>query len=341
MQPQLRFARTSDGVNIAYFSAGRGPAIVFGSNIWGDANFYALPHPHTRRMTDALVDLGWRVIRYDHRGLGSSQRDVEDLSLQAKALDIAAIVDDLGLRQFALAGVDTGAATAMAYAAAHPDRVTRIAALNGWASLKGKRRQRTAATIRSVLEVAEDDWEFFTLTLAKLVTELDDPAHTQELAQAFRRSSNPRTHNALMRARENTDLQPLLPSITMPVLVVHDTGFPFGDLALCQELVSSLPDARLVIVRGDGAAEIEAIDAFMREGSEDVPEAAKAPADGLTPREVEVLRLIAAGRTNREISEDLVLSVRTVARHITNVYAKIGARSKAEATAYAIRHNLT
>ncbi len=63
--------------------------------------------------------------------------------------------------------------------------------------------------------------------------------------------------------------------------------------------------------------------------------------DRLTGREVEVLRLVAAGRTNREISEDLVLSLRTVARHITNIYAKIGVANKAEATAYAIRHGLT
>ena len=62
--------------------------------------------------------------------------------------------------------------------------------------------------------------------------------------------------------------------------------------------------------------------------------------DGLTPREAEVLGLIAAGHTNREISDDLTLSVRTVARHITNIYAKIGARGKADATAYAIGHRL-
>jgi DNA-binding NarL/FixJ family response regulator len=63
--------------------------------------------------------------------------------------------------------------------------------------------------------------------------------------------------------------------------------------------------------------------------------------DGLTPRELEVLRLLASGRSNREIAEELVLSVRTVERHVTNLYAKIGARGKADATAYAFRHNLT
>jgi class 3 adenylate cyclase len=62
--------------------------------------------------------------------------------------------------------------------------------------------------------------------------------------------------------------------------------------------------------------------------------------DGLTAREVEVLRLIAAGRTNTEIADELTLSVRTVARHITNIYTKIGARNKAEATKYASERRL-
>ena len=68
----------------------------------------------------------------------------------------------------------------------------------------------------------------------------------------------------------------------------------------------------------------------------------KAPAypDGLTEREVEVLHLIAAGNSNREIARELVLSVRTVERHITNIYAKISARGRADATVYALEHGL-
>jgi DNA-binding NarL/FixJ family response regulator len=60
----------------------------------------------------------------------------------------------------------------------------------------------------------------------------------------------------------------------------------------------------------------------------------------LTEREVDVLRLIAAGRSNREIADELILSVRTVERHITNLYGKIDARGKADATAYALGHGL-
>jgi non-specific serine/threonine protein kinase len=62
---------------------------------------------------------------------------------------------------------------------------------------------------------------------------------------------------------------------------------------------------------------------------------------GLTPREMEILQFIARGASNKEIAVELVLSVRTVERHINNLYAKIGAHSKAEATAYAFRTGLT
>jgi DNA-binding CsgD family transcriptional regulator len=61
---------------------------------------------------------------------------------------------------------------------------------------------------------------------------------------------------------------------------------------------------------------------------------------GLTARDLEVLRQVARGQSNKEIAAELVLSVRTIERHITNLYAKIDARGKADATAYAIRHGL-
>jgi len=67
------------------------------------------------------------------------------------------------------------------------------------------------------------------------------------------------------------------------------------------------------------------------------PPRAAAPPDGLTARETEVLRLVAAGRSNREIAGDLVLSVRTVEKHIASIYAKLGARGRAEAVIYALR----
>jgi DNA-binding CsgD family transcriptional regulator len=61
----------------------------------------------------------------------------------------------------------------------------------------------------------------------------------------------------------------------------------------------------------------------------------------LTPREAEVLRLVASGRTNKEIADELFLSVTTVQRHLANIYTKIDARGRADATAYALQHGIT
>ena len=72
-------------------------------------------------------------------------------------------------------------------------------------------------------------------------------------------------------------------------------------------------------------------------GSADAAPACRA---GLTRRELEVLRLIAVGKSNREIAAALYLSPRTAERHVANIYLKLGAHSKAEAAAYALRHNL-
>ena len=70
------------------------------------------------------------------------------------------------------------------------------------------------------------------------------------------------------------------------------------------------------------------------------PKPAPALPDGLTHREAEVLRLIAVGKSSRDVADELVLSIRTVERHITNIYGKINARGRADATAYALGHNL-
>src|SRR6188768_3165570 len=109
--PPLRYATTTDGVRIAYMSLGDGPPVVFASNIFGDLNGYRTGWPHTREITDRLVRVGWRVIRYDVRGMGLSDRDVEDLGLEGRVQDLVAVVGQLRLERFALAGLDIGAAT--------------------------------------------------------------------------------------------------------------------------------------------------------------------------------------------------------------------------------------
>jgi DNA-binding NarL/FixJ family response regulator len=113
-------------------------------------------------------------------------------------------------------------------------------------------------------------------------------------------------------------------------------------------VATGVTNARFVAVEGRSIAgtvhdsHVIVIDQFLRSGAVSAPvgRPPMAREAALTAREVEVLHLIAAGHTNKEIASALLLSERTVARHITNTYAKINARSKADATAYAIRTGL-
>lgn len=102
-------------------------------------------------------------------------------------------------------------------------------------------------------------------------------------------------------------------------------------------LAAALPELRAL---GMQPALARARRAAARAGLRGDAEASGVP-DGLTAREVDVLRLLAGGRTNRDMAATLFLSNRTIERHISNIYGKIGARGRADATAYALRHGLT
>jgi DNA-binding CsgD family transcriptional regulator len=182
------------------------------------------------------------------------------------------------------------------------------------------------------------------LIAGNIVTEFEDPKHAREKAQRYQGSTSAKTWAAYGEGLKDIDLTPLLPLISIPTLVVHRAGHPFGSFELCQEVASGIAHARLVVIPSDGAGEIEAIDNFLRSTcgtlDQDIPE--RGLADGpddhvrLSFRQREVLDLVARGKTNREIAEVLVLSLRTIERHIADIYAKIGVRNRTEAVAYAL-----
>jgi pimeloyl-ACP methyl ester carboxylesterase len=130
----INYAITGDGVRIAFASVGDGPPLIFASNMFGDLSGYRLGWPHTRDVTDRLAALGWRVVQYDVRGMGASDREVADLSLAGRVRDLEAVVGRLGLDRFALAAIDIGCATAVAYAVRHPAALSRLALFSPWAS---------------------------------------------------------------------------------------------------------------------------------------------------------------------------------------------------------------
>jgi DNA-binding NarL/FixJ family response regulator len=138
----------------------------------------------------------------------------------------------------------------------------------------------------------------------------------------------------------------------MPTLVIHPQNVIQPSMEESMDLAARLPNGRMVAIRGsnqlgdpgEGLAAVDAFIASLAAGATPASKPSPIPSPAgpfpLSRREVEVLKLLASGLTSREISESLVLSVRTVERHIANIYLKTGTHGRAQATAYAIAHRL-
>jgi DNA-binding NarL/FixJ family response regulator len=130
--------------------------------------------------------------------------------------------------------------------------------------------------------------------------------------------------------------------------VLHALDQPFSSQEQAVAFTARAANARLVVIGGNpigtGAEAVAAIERFLADlapTSEETPRKGGARAAGLSAREVEVLRLIAAGKSNPQIAEALVISLNTVQRHVSNILAKTGAANRTEAAAYAHRNGLT
>ena len=107
-----------------------------------------------------------------------------------------------------------------------------------------------------------------------------------------------------------------------------------------REKAMSVMEEALAISRELGMLPLTERIIALQQRAESLPVTIPAYPDGLTQREVEVLRLIAAGKSNREISEELVITLNTVFRHVSNIFTKIGSSNRVEAASYASRHGL-
>ena len=289
---------------------------------------------------------GHTLVRYDERGCGLSDWEVEDLSLEAWLSDLETVVDAARLDRFALLGISQGGAIAVAYAARHPERVTHLILYGAYA--RGRLNREISPQEREeaemLLSLIRVGWGRPTPAFRRVFSEIFLPGGTPEQLEWFdelaRISTSPEMAERLERAWYQIEVTGLLTQVTVPTLVAHgrnDAMIPFAEGRL---LATRIPGARFLpldsenhILLPDEPAWpvfLAAIREFL--GSEREPDV---DLSELSARERDVLELVATGLSNDEIAERLYLSVRTVERHLTNIYAKLRLSGKAARAAAA------
>ncbi|OGO52402.1 MAG: hypothetical protein A2148_05750 [Chloroflexi bacterium RBG_16_68_14] len=246
MEPRIQYAKTPDGVSLAYLSLGHGYPIVCVPSAWGTAHMYRTM-PFWRAAIDPLVDLGWRLVLYDGRGMGSSDHRDMDYSLATRVNDLKAIVGHLKLEGFALFGILGGGPVAIAYAVQHPQRVSHLVLASTYVCGEELYREVPVQRVQAQLwSIATEQWELFTLTLANAIGGFADSAQAAVIAQAMRASMSPAEYLAWMEATEAIDVRELLPQVPAPTLVMHLPRFPNSTLALAQAIATGIPGAQLL-----------------------------------------------------------------------------------------------
>jgi pimeloyl-ACP methyl ester carboxylesterase/DNA-binding CsgD family transcriptional regulator len=352
-QQEIRFVRSPDGTRLAWSMHGSGQPLV---NVacWLSHLQFDWQSPVWRHL---LVDLGQftTLVRYDERGSGLSDWDVEDFSLEARVRDLETIVDQTGLERFALLGMSPGGHVAIDYAVRHPERVTHLILLGAWAG-GGAMTAEELAEEETYLSMIRVGWAREDPRFRRVFTTRFIPDATPEQMAWFddlqRLSTSAENAVKARVARRAVDVTPLLPKVRAPTLVLQARQDAATDFDEGRQLAALIPGARFVplesrnhILLGDEPAWqvlVREVEAFLAEAP--APRQGSAPDDDgpnlmarLTARELEILRLAAQGMTNEGIAEALTLSQRTIERHLSNVYLKLGVSGKAARTAAVAR----
>jgi DNA-binding winged helix-turn-helix (wHTH) protein/esterase/lipase len=246
---EIRYCTTSDDVRLAYATTGNGPPLVKASN-WLTHLDFEWGSPIWRHWYTALSH-HHRLVRYDERGNGMSQRDVPDVSFDTWVRDLETVVDAAGLDRFPLLGISRGGPIAIAYAVKHPERVTQLVLYGAFAAgLKHDGTPRELEARRALASLLRLGWglnnpAFCRTFTCRFIPEAT-PEHEQWFDELQRVSTSPENAARLMERDDDIDVRPLLSKVKTPTLVIHcdrDHAVPPEKGRL---LAAEIPGARYV-----------------------------------------------------------------------------------------------
>jgi DNA-binding CsgD family transcriptional regulator/pimeloyl-ACP methyl ester carboxylesterase len=340
--PPVQYVTTSDRMAIAYCVSGEGVPLVlmpFPYNnlhlMWREGQFVKFFRPLAER---------FRVIQYDSRGLGMSTRGLKaGHTLDDYLIDLEAVVQAAGLERFVLLGGFVFANVAARYALAHPERLLGLILLDqsvgdAWGGRIGMGQYE---------ETARRNWEEYVGFLA------GGMMATPEQRDYYNESITQDDFLTMLQATYGSSIDHRLPGLRVPTLVTGTRWAVTEPLILIEQAKQAaalIPDAQLALfedwprhlypVDDRLPPAIPVIEQFVRGLPVAAAPVSAAYESVLSSREAEVLRLLAAGRSNQQIADELVISVNTVRRHVSNIFDKTGAANRTEAAVYARDHGL-
>jgi pimeloyl-ACP methyl ester carboxylesterase/DNA-binding CsgD family transcriptional regulator len=344
---RIRYVRTADGVQLAWAEAGTGPVLIKAAN-WLTHLEYEWESPVWRHWIRFFSD-HFRFVRHDERGCGMTDWNVGDLSFERWIEDLETVVSVAGPQEpFALLGISQGAATCLAYAARHPERVSQLVLYGAYARGTFRRGDPDKEQLyRALIDMTRLGWGKHNPAFRQVFTSRFIPGANDEQVDWFnelcRKTTSPEIAARLLETRATIDVIELLGKVRAPTLVLHSRDDDITPISEGHILAAGIPGAQFIeldsknhiLLENEPAWERfcdEVLDFMGLKGSS----RGEDPAFGsLSPREREVLALITEGLGNAEIAERLSISEKTVRNHVSNLFDKLGVWTRAQAMVFA------
>lgn len=350
--PLVRYVTTVDGVSIAYWKLGSGPLTV---------HLPALPHSHIHmeweipewRRGYELEATARSLVRYDGRGTGLSQREVDDFSLEAMILDLDAVVRDLDVNQVTLSAAINTCPVAIRYATQFPERVSGLVM---WCPVVDASVHRDNSMLAAARKVMETDWEMFSETVAHSLFGWSESEASRRFAALIRAGITQETALRLVPALHTFNVWDDLPHIQCPTLILHRPEMSLLPPGTAERVAARIPNAQLALFEGSSSAPflgdwraiVRTVSSFL--GVTELEQASAGgnrsirllsmKQDGLSPRELEIVELVVGGLTNRQIANRLYIAEKTVENHMGRILVKFDLHTRTELAVYAMEHNL-
>ena len=267
LKQDIRYCTTSDGIEIAYATTGEGPTLIKAAN-WLSHLEYDWESPIWRHWIEGL-SRSHRLVRYDERGNGLSDRDVEDLSFESWVADLDSVVEASGAERFALMGVSQGGAVAAEYARRNPERVSHLIIYGGY--VKGWRKRGDPDEIvkrEAMSALLRVGWGQDNPAFRQIFTSLFMPGATHEQADWFndlqRETTSPETAARLFEETGLIDVSDRLSEVRTPTLVLHARRDAVVPLKFGRAFATGIAGARFISLDSDNHILLENEPAFAQ-----------------------------------------------------------------------------